>query len=133
MKNNYSRAIVIVLLVAVVTFTAHYLVLEGVDMGSLWNETPYSLGSLYLFQVVCSIIVAVVVLLAQWSMPKNLGFIFLGLILIKMVASYIYIQDGLGALPGKFVEFNFLASFFCFLFLDVYLAYQAINQGEERT
>lgn len=130
--NNYLKSILLVLGFSVACYALHHLVSLGLGVLSLWDGSGYSLWGLYTFQLVGSLLVALAVLLTNWAMPKSLGFVFLGLVLVKSVAGYIYIQDGLGIFENKFIELNFLAAFFAFLFFDVYMAYRALNQGETK-
>ena len=116
------------LLVGIASYAAHFLVLSGMEADTYWAESGYSLAGMYTFGIVASLAVLVLVLLAQWSMPKNLGFVFLGLMTVKAVASYIYIQNGLNKFENDFIEYNFLVVFFIFLFFDVYIAFKTLNQ-----
>lgn len=128
--NNYIKSIILTLLFSGTAFGAHYLLSKGLGVYASWAATEYTLEGLYTFMAIGTLVIVVVILLANWSMPKNMGFIFLGLTLIKGIASYIYIQDGLGISEDKFIELNFLAAFFAFLFFDVYMAYRSLNQAE---
>lgn len=130
--NNYLKSILLVLGFSVACYVLHHLASLGLGVLSLWDGSGYSLWGLYTFQLVGSLLVALAVLLTNWAMPKSLGFVFLGLVLVKSVAGYIYIQDGLGIFENKFIELNFLAAFFAFLFFDVYMAYRVLNQGETK-
>ena len=130
--NNYIQSILFVLGFAIACFGVHYLASMALGVLPLWDGSGYSLHGLYIFQMVGSLVVALAVLLTNWSMPKSLGFVFLGLVLVKAVAGYIYIQEGLGIFENKFIELNFLAAFFAFLFFDVYMAYRVLNQEETK-
>lgn len=127
--NNYIKYILRLVVVAIAAFLAHMLILKGIDADGLWSQTGYTLSQMYSFCFVSSVAVVVLTLLAQWSMPKNLGFIFLGLVVIQAIASYIYIKDGLNKFENDFIEYNFLATFFVFLFFEVYVALSALNEG----
>lgn len=63
-------------------------------------------------------------------MPKNLGLVFLGITTFKAVAFYVFIQPGLKQFENKFLEINFLAVFFLFLFFDVFVAFKMLNEDE---
>jgi len=65
-------------------------------------------------------------------MPEKLGLIFLALMTLKGVASYIYIKNGLNKFENDFIEYNFLVVFFIFLFFDVYIAFSALNQEDTK-
>ncbi|MDM1294788.1 hypothetical protein HX021_10875 [Sphingobacterium sp. N143] len=130
--NNYLRSILILLVVFVASYTAHYLVLTGMGTETNWSKTTYSLVGMYGFGLASSLCVAILVFFANWSMPEKLGVIFLGLILVKAVAGYIYVKDGLNTFENDFIEYNFLAVFFISLFVDVYLAFNALNQVDKK-
>ena len=102
----------------------------GMDSHSFWEETSYSLEGMYTFGFVSSLCVVVFILLAQWAMPKKVGLVFLGLMTVKAIASYIYIHNGLDIFEHDFIEYNFLVVFFVFLFFDVFVAFRIINEPE---
>src|SRR5690606_22862331 len=124
------KSIILTLLFSGRAFGAHYLLSRGLGDYASWTATDHTLGALYTFMAISTLDMVEVILLAKLSMHKNMGCIFLGLTLIKGIASYIYIQDGLGISEDKFIELNFLAAFFAFLFFDVYMAYRSLNQVE---
>ncbi|TCV11034.1 hypothetical protein EDC17_102937 [Sphingobacterium alimentarium] len=126
--NNYIKYIVMLLVLGVAAYFAHYLVLQGVGTAHYWQQTDYTLVGMYAFAVGITLFVVVLTLMAQYAMPKNLGFIFLGLMTVNAVASYIYIKNGLNKFENDFIEYNFLVVFFLFLFFDVFVAFKALNQ-----
>ncbi|GEM_PF-271468 len=128
--NNYLKFIVLLLLVSGVSFALHIFTLVGMDKVSYWEETNYSLEGMYIFGFITSLFVILFILLAQWAMPKKLGLVFLGLMTVKTIASYIYIHDGLNLFEHDFIEYNFLVVFFVFLFLDVFVAFRVINEAD---
>ena len=125
---NYIRYIIMLLVVGVAAYFAHTLVLSGLETNHFWEQTDYTLLGMYTFGVGISLFVVVLTLMAQYAMPKNLGFIFLGLMTVNAVASYIYIKNGLNKFENDFIEYNFLVVFFLFLFFDVFIAFKALNQ-----
>jgi len=130
--NSYLKSILLLLIVFVASFMAHYLVLSGMQLGLYWSQTSYSLLGMYGFGLCSSLLVAVLVFFASWSMPEKLGVLFLGLVLLKAVAAYIYIKDGLNTFENDFIEYNFLVVFFISLFVDVYIAFNALNQADKK-
>jgi len=130
--NSYLKSILILLIVFVASFAAHYLVISGMNMEQYWAKTSYSLVGLYTFGFCSSLLVAVLIFFANWSMPEKLGVIFLGLVLLKGVAGYIYVKDGLKTFENNFIEYNFLVVFFISLFVDVYVAFSALNQADKK-
>lgn len=118
------------LLLTVTAYFAHYLVLGGMELSHLWAQSGYSLLGMYVVGAIGSLMALVLILLTNWSMPKNLGFVFLGLMTVKMIGGYIYVRKGLGVFENDFIEFNFLVVFFLFLFFDVFVAFQVLNQED---
>ena len=128
--NKYSKAFLLVLLFSAIAFAAHFAAANLIGFSDRWTGTGYTLQGLYSFQTVLSLFVVGMIFLAQWAMPKNLGFIFLALIFLKAIAGYVYIKDGLEMANDKFLALQFLVTYFLFLFMDVFMAYRAINQAE---
>lgn len=116
------------LIIGVAAYFAHYLILKGIGADQFWLQTDYTLLGMYTFGIGISLFVVLLTLMAQYAMPKNLGFIFLGLMTINAIASYIYIKNGLNKFKNDFIEYNFLVVFFLFLFFDVFVAFKALNQ-----
>lgn len=130
--NNYIKYILLLLLVAGVTYAAHALLLSSLDVNQLWAQTDYTLLGMYAFGAIASLVVALLVFSTRFAMPEKLGLIFLALMTLKAIASYIYINNGLNKFENDFIEYNFLAVFFIFLFFDVYIAFRALNQEDEQ-
>lgn len=128
--NRYVKFFLALLIGAAVFFKLHEFVLSSLGVQEEWGKTDYSLFGLYLFNFTASLVVCLLIFLVYWSMPKNVGFVFLGLVVLKMFISYLYVKDGLGRVENDFIEYNFLATFFMFLLFDVYVAFSAVNQGD---
>ena len=126
--NNYVKIFLVFLLVTAASFGIHSLVLSSLDLQGQWAAFDYTLMGLYTFAAVASLLVTIVFFMAQYAMPNQVGFVFLGLVLVKVIASYIYIQAGLDKSENDFLKLNFLVSFFVFLFYDVFVAYVLVNQ-----
>ena len=130
MTHNLKN-IFMLLIVVLATYAAHYLILSGMDVSDYWSQTDYSLTGLYVFGAISSLIVIFAVAAIQYALPKFLGLVFLALMFLKGVASYIYIKDGLNKFENDFIEYNFLTMFFIFLFFDVFIAFRALNQEDK--
>ncbi len=128
--SKLLKPLLFVLLFAGVAYAAHYGISMAMGFSERWIALGYSLEGMYALQAGISLFVVVMIAMAQFAMPKNVGFIFLGLVLLKAIASYVYINAGLEASEDKFLALQFLIVFFLFLFVDVYMAYRAINQAE---
>jgi len=129
--NNYLKNILMLLLLSVVAYLAHYLVLGSMDVESYWERSGYSLLGMYALGVGGSLCALVLIILTNWSMPTKLGFVFLGIMTIKAIGGYVYVRKGLGFFENDFIEYNFLVVFFIFLFFDVFVAFQALNQEDK--
>ncbi len=130
--SNYLKYILILLFVAGVTYGVHYVFLSNLESNSLWADTDYTLLGMYSFGAIASLVLSLLVFATKFAMPEKLGLIFLGLMTLKVVASYIYIKNGLNKFENDFIEYNFLVVFFIFLFYDVYIAFQALNQEDTK-
>ena len=119
------------LLLALVGFGVHYFLLQSFGLLHEWAHTDYTLLGMYGFVAIGSLLVFVLMLLAKFSMPDRIAFVFLGAFMVKAIANYLYIKGGLGSFDNKFLELNFLAVFFLFLFFDVFVAYVIVNQEEK--
>ena len=126
--NKYIVFFLILLIVTAAGFGIHTLLLSAFDQEHWWIGSGYSLIGFYAFNSIGSLVMLFALAGAIFSLPKQFGFVFLGGILLKMVASYIYLQHGLGLLENNFIELNFLLVFFLFLFYDIYVAFRLINQ-----
>lgn len=118
------------LLIAGAAYGAQYLVLSSMDVNHLWAQSDYTLLGMYAFGAIASFVITLLVFGTQFAMPEKLGLIFLALMTLKGVASYIYIKNGLNKFENDFIEYNFLVVFFIFLFFDVYIAFKALNQED---
>jgi len=126
--SKYLKYILLLLAVAGGIYGIHYFVLAGQDVQPYWVQSGYSLQGLYLFGFIASFFVTILVLLGQWLIPQNVGFIFLGVMTVKVIGSYLFIKNGLNKFENDFIEYNFLVVFFVFLFFDVFVAFKAINK-----
>ncbi|MFZ4261694.1 hypothetical protein ACFRAE_06610 [Sphingobacterium sp. HJSM2_6] len=126
--NKYIMFFIILLIVTAAGFSAHYLMLSAFGQDHWWIGSGYSLLGIYAFNSITSLVMLFALGGAMFSLEKQFGFVFLGGVLLKMIASYIFIQEGLGLLENNFLELNFLGVFFLFLFYDIYVAFRLIDQ-----
>ncbi len=131
--GNFIKYLIMLLIVAGAAYCAHYLILSGMDVSQNCEQTDYTLFGMYASAAVASLVVLSLIIGTQYAMPEKLGLIFLALMTLKAIASYIYIKNGLNKFENDFIEYNFLAVFFIFLFFDVYMAFQALNQQEPKS
>ena len=121
------------LIVAGAAYGVHTLILSSMGVNELWSQTDYTLLGMYSLGAIASLVVILIVLATQFAMPEKLGLIFLALMTLKGVASYVYIKNGLNKFENDFIEYNFLVVFFTFLFFDVYIAFLALNQEDKKS
>lgn len=129
--TNYLKIGLMLLVLTFVGFGVHYFLLQSFDLLAQWEHSDYTLLGMYGFVAVGSLLVFVLMVLAKFSMPDRIAFVFLGAFMVKAVANYLYIKEGLGSFENKFLELNFLVVFFLFLFFDVFVAYVVVNQEEK--
>ncbi|KGE15404.1 hypothetical protein [Sphingobacterium deserti] len=127
--SKYVRFGIFLLLLAGVSYCLHTLILQNLGLDSYWLQTDFSLTGMYMFFFGASLAVAILLMLADFAFPNYLSFVFLGCILIKAIASYLFIRSGLNLFENDFLELNFLVVFFIFLLYDILAAYKLVNQG----
>jgi len=130
--SNYIKYLLMLLIVAGAAYGAQYLILSSMEVNQLWAQSEYTLEGLYAFGAIASLVILLSIFGTQYAMPEKLGLIFLALMTLKGVASYIYIKNGLNKFENDFIEYNFLVVFFIFLFFDVYIAFSALNQEDTK-
>ncbi|AIM38564.1 hypothetical protein ACFX5U_17775 [Sphingobacterium sp. SG20118] len=129
--NNYIKFIALLLIFTVVLFGVHHYALPSFGIADFKSLTGFELYSLYTFESLASLVILIVILISDAVMPKNLGFIFLGLITLKAALSYVYFRAGMNHSSDDIFEYNFLVVFFLFLFFDVLVAFKVINKDVE--
>ncbi|MGJ1431645.1 hypothetical protein ACR79M_08715 [Sphingobacterium spiritivorum] len=126
------RYFILLLIVGFVLYGLHYAVLKGLDLQDVWQQTDYKLWGFYLVGGISSLIMLIVVIIIHNMMPNSVGFVFLGLLTLKMIVSFLYVNKGLNQQPENFIEYNFLAVFFLFIVYDVFMAYKVMNQENKQ-
>lgn len=129
--KKYIYSFLALIGLTVIVLGLHYFILQSLEMNNLWSETNYSLWGIYGFQWVVSVVVIIIMGLLADIMPQWVGFVFLGLMTLKLIFNYIYIAAGLEGAASEFLKYNYFAAFVCYFIFDVFIAYRAINQGEE--
>lgn len=126
--SRYLKIWLLLLLVGGIGYGLHFGVLRMTRLDALWQQTTYTLTGLYVFGGIASLIVSLLLCAADFALKKYISFVFLGCVLLKAIASYVFIREGLNVFANDFLELNFLVSFFIFLLYDVYVAYRLVNQ-----
>src|SRR5690606_25251194 len=117
------------IMLALVTFGVHYLYHNLMGDAELWQNAPMSLWQVYGLQLILSVIVIFAVIGIGNNMPQNLGFVFLGVLTLKLLINYLVIKPILQLGDEVlFFKISYLFVFFLFMFYDVYVTYRVLNQ-----
>ncbi|EEI94107.1 hypothetical protein HMPREF0765_0439 [Sphingobacterium spiritivorum ATCC 33300] len=126
------RYFILLLVIGLVLYGVHYAILKGLDLQDVWQQNDYKLWGFYLVGGISSLVMLIVVIIIHNMMPNSVGFVFLGLLTLKMIVSFLYVNKGLNQQPENFIEYNFLAVFFLFIVYDVFMAYKVMNQENKQ-
>jgi len=114
----------------VVVFALHYALVAFTDAGDALIELGYSLEKFYGFEFIFSIVIFFALFGIKSSLPNNLGFVFLGFITLRLIASYLFAKNGLDSeMAQEGFKYNFLAIVFVFLGGDAFIAYTILNKN----
>ncbi|MBV2228420.1 MULTISPECIES: hypothetical protein [Sphingobacterium] len=128
--NRYLLLLLVLLGVTGVCFGIHYAVLKMNHHDHWWIGSGYSLEGMYTFGAIASVVMVIILLLIDYTMPVQVGFAFLVGMTLKAVGSYVFIHEGINLLENDFIELNFLVVFFVYLMYDAFAAYYIVNQQE---
>lgn len=129
MSKDMIRVGVRLTVVLLLAFVLHFVLFETTDIGESTKNLGYNLPVLYLMEFVFSISLVVALFAIMNSLPHSLGYVFLGFITLRLVASYIYISSGLnGGMADDAFKFNFLTVVLIFIAADAYVAYNVLNK-----
>ena len=119
------------LILSLVAFGLHFLLHSITKDLPFWDTAYMHLWQIYALQLLLSVVVVLAVVGVSESLPQHLGYVFLGVLTLKLVANYIIINPALltGA-EHDFFKHNFLIVFFMFMFFDVYVTYRVLNQSD---
>lgn len=114
----------------VVVFALHYAVVAFTDAGESLMDLGYSLEKFYGFEFLFSIALFFSMFAIKNSLPNNLGFVFLGFITLRLIASYLFARKGLDSeTVVEGFKYNFLAIVLVFLGGDAFVAYSILNKN----
>lgn len=117
------------LIAFIVVFTLHYAIVALTSSGESLTNMGFTLEKFYAFEILFSVIIFFTLFGIKNSLPDNLGFVFLGLITLRLIASYLYAQDALdNEQVDQVFKFNFLAIVLIFLAGDAFVAYNILNK-----
>lgn len=132
--NKIVSFVIQLVVLAFLVFGLHYIFQQVLGVIDNWNDTSYSLFLIYLFELMLSIVLIVVIVASSKVLPDSVGYIFLVLLALKCAANYMFIQPVLNAqVPNDFVKHNFLVIFLVFLIFDVYVTYRVLNQENAKS
>lgn len=95
-----------------------------------WNTTYYNFFQTFSFFAISSIVILLLNLAVQKKAKEQLGFVFLGIMTLKVIAAYVFIAPALEykTATSQFEKNNFFVYFLVFLAIDVYLTIQILNK-----
>lgn len=119
-----------VLISLLICFAVHYAIISFTDFGNSIVNLGYSLLGFYGFELIFTLGVFFAMFGMKSSMPNNLGFVFLGVITLRLIASYLFAREGLDSeAVDQTFKYNFLVIVLIFLASDAYIAYHILNKN----
>ena len=131
MINLNKIPVTIQLLVLLGIVYANIFLIENLfSLQENWNTTYYSFSQTFSFFAISSVLILLLNLAVQKKAKEQLGFVFLGIMTIKVIAAYVFIAPALENKIGisEFEKINFFVYFLVFLAIDVYLTIQILNK-----
>jgi len=128
---SMGKYIVQLALLSVVAYGIQFFAQQIFDIDSLWETIDITLLQIYFVQAVISLALIVAMNMAKKPLPNFLGFVFLGVFTIKVVASYLLAKSTLENPDVDFFKYNYLLVFFMYMIFDLYVAYSLLNQSEK--
>lgn len=117
------------IILALVSSGLHFLLHSLTEKTPFWETAYMDLWQIYVLQLVLSIIVIFAIVGIGNSKPENLGYVFLGILTLKVMVNYFVIRPLIKSEADQdFFKYNFLAVFFLFMIFDVYVTYRILNQ-----
>jgi hypothetical protein len=110
---------------------ANILIVQNLfSLEEKWQNTYYNFSQTLSFFVVSSIVILIINLVISKKASEQLGFVFLGIMTVKLIASYVFIAPALElkSVASEFEKINFFIYFLVFLAIDVYLTIQILNK-----
>lgn len=117
--------------ILVIAFALHFAVFTFTDFGQSFVGLGYSLIGFYGFEFLFTIGVLFAMEGIKTSMPNSLGYVFLGFITVRLLASYLFGRAGLDSeSTDEFFKYNFLLIVMTYLGGDAFIAYHVLNKQE---
>lgn len=126
MQNIYGFLKYIIPFSIILFFTQNYIVIHIFEESSFF----YSTWTIYLFHLLITIFSYLFLLFVNKTFPDNTGFAFMGISLIKMMASVIFLipllqSDIKNQIPDVAA---FFIPYFLYLFFETFFAIRLINK-----
>ena len=130
-KYDISTAIKTVLGLALFG-VVHYTVFYGLGLQEAFKTLDYCIEELYLLEFFFTVLVFGLMVGLRKKLTDNLGYLFLGIIALRLVASYLFARNGLSsALETSVFRYNLVAVVLIFLGGDTFIAYRILNNIEQ--
>ncbi|WP_121964822.1 hypothetical protein [Myroides sp. N17-2] len=117
--------------VLAIAFALHFALFTFTDFGQSFVELGYSLVGFYGFELLFTIGILFAMEGIKTSMPNSLGYVFLGFITVRLLASYLFVRAGLDSEKvDELFKYNFLLVVMIYLGGDAFVAYHVLNKKE---
>ncbi|MGL4581433.1 MAG: hypothetical protein ACRCVU_00480 [Flavobacterium sp.] len=114
-----------------IAFALHFALFTFTDFGQSFVELGYSLVGFYGFELLFTIAILFAMEGIKTSMPNSLGYVFLGFITVRLLASYLFVRAGLDSENvDELFKYNFLLVVMIYLGGDAFVAYHVLNKKE---
>lgn len=123
-----NKSIIQLIILSIVAYGIQFYAQQIFKIDQLWSQIDFTLLQIYFVQAVISLLLIIVLQAAKKPLPDHLGFVFLGVFTLKVVASFMFANPVLERTDVDFFKYNFLIVFFLYMFFDVYVGYRVLNQ-----
>lgn len=130
--NNKYEPVLEVFFLSVIAFFIHELFFFFTDKTSIKDEFMYSVPVLYLFFLVCSVIILFILIRRKEKNIDSVGQTFLLLTSIKMVIAYILLHPILQSTNKLLTpeKINFFITFAIFLTIETAVTIRILNKKQ---
>jgi hypothetical protein len=131
MSNKY-KPVLEVFFLSLVAFLIHKLFFFFIDKGNSTSGFRYSIPVLYLFFLVCSVIILLILIKIKEKNIDSVGQTFLLLTCIKMVVAYILLHPILQSTNQLMTpeKTNFFITFAMFLTIETVVTIRILNKNQ---
>lgn len=127
MKNNFVKFSWILLIGAVVIALFHFLIYRALP--AEFQKESIFFGEAFIFFITWLSLMLVAFSLKK--MPKNVGFVFIGLSMVKMIITTVYLLPEIlnKTASTKSFIFQFFGIYFAYLGIEAVLAFRELNKN----